>query len=202
MLSPALHIKRIPEYHIPVCDSDGDHIDYNLTPGFSIRIPSRFWKMKPDFKTIGSILDNILKTNYLNRHIAIRGLSSKEHPDMNKTILINTIFQLGHDRYDPLRKGDRYENIESKHIDFFALDFSVNESGRYFEHLIEPFYFWSIVDRGYPLKVDTVIIYDINKISVVNHSYKGRENEIKKDGFIFKDPSNKPDALLGVIDIS
>ena len=36
---------------------------------------------------------------------------------------------------------------------------------------------------------------------IVEHRYKGRENELKKDSFVFKNPDNKPHAILGIIKI-
>ena len=41
----------------------------------------------------------------------------------------------------------------------------------------------------------------MSKIDRVEHRYKERENEIKKDGFVFKYPDRKQDAILGIIKI-
>ena len=103
--------------------------------------------------------------------------------------------------YDPNRKGDRYENLDKLPIDFFALDFEVKQEEAYFEHFLEPFYFWPITDRGKPIRIDIAIVYDLSKLKVVEHRYVGRENELKKDGFIFREPEHKTDAVLGIIKI-
>jgi len=73
--------------------------------------------------------------------------------------------------------------------------------GQYLRQFLEPSYFWTIKDRGSPVRIDIVIVYDRNKIKTVPHRYKGREKELKKDGFVFKHPDRKTDAVLGVIKI-
>lgn len=50
-------------------------------------------------------------------------------------------------------------------------------------------------------RIDIAVIYDPNQLEVVEHKYKGRQNEIKKDGYIFKNPDKKPKAILGIIKI-
>ncbi len=47
---------------------------------------------------------------------------------------------------------------------------------------------------------DIAIIYDLTKLKRVLHQYKGR-TDIKRDGFVFRNPANKKDALIGIIKI-
>jgi hypothetical protein len=108
---------------------------------------------------------------------------------------------IGMIRREKERKGDRYENIERKHIDFFALDFEVEKDGKYFEQFLEPFYYWPIVDREKPVRIDLALIYDVDQLERVEHRYEGRENELKKDGFVFKNSDKKRDALMGIMKI-
>lgn len=63
-----------------------------------------------------------------------------------------------------------------------------------------PFYHWGQKSRGFPIKIDILIIYDFHQLEVVEHRYAGRE-DIKRDGFRFKDPKYKPPALLEIIKI-
>ncbi|MBW3021718.1 hypothetical protein KY328_02270 [Candidatus Woesearchaeota archaeon] len=191
----------VPGYKIKKFKKASKEIDYAGTPWFNIKIPKIYWDNKPDFEKIGAKIDACLKKHFLGRKVAIRVLGSEEHNGKSVDDLIKIIKRLGHDRYDPKIKGDRYENIESKHIDFFALDFKVMERGEYFKHFIEPFYFWPIADRGKPIRIDIAIIYDLSKLKRVEHRYKGREKELKKDGFMFKDPEHKKEAILGIIKI-
>lgn len=191
----------VTDYKFTVIRRSSKKINYTATPWFNFKIPKAYTENKPNFSKIGSKIDSCLKKHFLNRKVAIRVLGSEEHKSKSINDVINIIKKIGHDRYDPKRKGDRYENIHNKHIDFFALDFKVKQSGEYFKHFIEPFYYWPIADRGKPIRIDIAIIYDFSKLKVIKHQYKGRENEIKKDGFVFRNPNKKTEAILGIIKI-
>ncbi len=191
----------VPEYNLKIHRPDSETIDYPGTPWYTIKIPKVYWENQPDFEKIGSKIDQSLMKHFQGKNVAIRALSSAEHKGKSSSDMIKIIKELGHDRYDLNRKGDRYENIENRHIDFFALDFKIEKDKSYFKYLLEPFYFWPIADRGNPIRIDIAIVYDLSKLSAVEHRYEGRENEIKKDGFVFKDPDNKPDAILGILKI-
>jgi hypothetical protein len=192
---------KIPEYKVRKFKTSSKTKRIQFTPWFGIKIPQIYEDKKPDFAKIGAKVDRILKKHFLGKKVAIRVLSSSEHKGKSADELIKIIKKIGHDKYDPKRKGDRYENVEGKKIDFFALDYTVKKNGEYFRYLIEPFYYWPIHDRGRPLRADIAIIYDLSKLKRILHQYKGREGEIKKDGFVFKDQENKSDAILGIIKI-
>jgi hypothetical protein len=176
-------------------------IVYAITPWHGIKIPKSFEENKPNFAKIGKKIDSSLKKHFLGKKVAIRVIGSEEHKNKSINDLIKIIKKIGHDRYDPKRKGDRYKTLGNKHIDFFALDFKVKTRGEYFKHFIEPFYYWPISNQGKPIRIDIAIVYDLNQLKVVEHQYKGREDEIKKDGFIFKYQERKKDAVLGIIKI-
>ena len=190
----------VPQYQVKKLNAGTATIEYAATPWFSFRIPKAYEDNKPDFARIGAKIDACLKKHFLRKEVAVRVIGSQEH---EKSIddLVKIIRRLGHDHYDPHRKGDRYENLDQKHIDFFALDFKVTASGAYFQQFIEPFYYWPLADRKEPIRIDLAIIYDLSRLEVVEHRYKGREAEIKRDGFVFRDPGRKRDAILGIIKI-
>lgn len=192
---------KVLEYKLKMFDSKSKKIDYAGTPWFNIKIPKVYWDNKPDFDKIGAKIDDCLKRHFLGKKVAIRALSSEEHTGKSVDELIKIIKKIGHDKYDTARKGDRYKNLDNKKIDFFALDFKVKSGEEYFRQLIEPFYFWPIAGRNKPIRVDIAVVYDLSQLERVKHRYKGRENEIKKDGFVFKYPDRKQDAVLGIIKI-
>ena len=191
----------VPEYKFKKHSKKSKKISYAVTPWYGVDIPQIYEENKPDFSKIGKKIDACLKRHFLGKKVAIRALGSEEHPKKSVDEVIKIIKRIGHDRYDPKRKGDRYKNIEKKHIDFFALDFKVKKNEEYFKHFLEPMYYWPIADRGKPIKADIAIIYEFSKLKVVEHQYKGREGEIKRDGFVFKNPDKKKDAILGIIKI-
>ena len=122
----------------------------------------------------------------MGRKIGFRLLGSMEHPGKSVQDIIKIIKKLGYDRYAPKRIGDRYEKIEGKKIDFFALDFTVGnvKEEECVMHALESFYYYPIITREKPIRVDIGIVYDLNQLRIIEHQYKGREGEIKRDGFV------------------
>ncbi|MAG47536.1 hypothetical protein CL617_02945 [archaeon] len=171
-----------------------------MIPVYQIKIPEYTVKEKPDWVNIGIKIDKKIKKHFPNKKIAIRCLSSKDHKGKSISQVINIIKKIGHDRYNPKRKGDRYENIQNKHIDFFALGFTVKPKTIMLENFIESFYVWPLKFNKKPTRLEIVIIYDLSKLKRIPHQYEGR-NDIKKDGFVFKNPKNKKEALLGIMKI-
>lgn len=157
-------------------------------------------KVKPDWATIGAKIDKKLKEHFLGKRAAIRCISSREHKGKSVNEVVKIIKRLGTDRYDPHRKGDRYENIGNKKIDFFAIDFTIRPKSVIMEKFIEPFYTWLQQSGNEPIRLDIAIIYGLSKLKRVLHRYEGRSN-VKKDGFVFRNPDKKKDALLGIIKI-
>jgi hypothetical protein len=173
------------------------------TPLYTLPLPEYQASPEPDHKKIGAKVDIFLREHFKEQHIAIRCLSSEEHPDKSVDELIQIIKKIGWDRYDPEREGDRYENNEGKHIDFFALDFTVGNKTEIFSWFTEPFYHWAIKLQGRPLRINIILLYDPTKLEQIKFSYKGREDEgMRSDGWVFKDPENKLDALVGIVKIT
>jgi hypothetical protein len=202
MASIPVYSVAVPEYALKRYRRPSPTVQQPVTPWYGVPIPKVYVDNKPNFAAIGAKIDKCFVRHFTGKNVAVRVLGSQEHKGKTANDLIRIIKTLGHDRYHPNRKGDRYENLENKHIDFFALDFKVKANGKYFEQFIEPFYFWPITDRSTPVRIDIAIVYDKSKLTRVPHRYKGRENELKKDGFVFKHPETKADAILGIIKIS
>lgn len=172
-------------------------------PIFTIYLPEYNVDSEPDHEKIGKIVDDEIKKYFMGQAILLRGLASIEHPGKSIDELIEIIKRDGTDRYDLVRVGDRYENIENKHIDFFALKFEVAKNTEMFSQLTWPFYHWGIEDRGFPLRCDILIIYDPLKLEQIDFTYAGREHEgSRDDGFVFKDSANKPATIKAIFKIT
>ena len=190
----------ISEYKIKVFKNVSNKTSYSY---WGLPVPKEYKENKPDFELISSKIIKSLRKHFMGRRIGLRLLGSMEHSKKSMNDMIRIIKKIGHDRYDSNRIGDRYENIDNKKIDFFALDFKVGkkEEEVSVKYAIESFYYYPIFDRKIPIRIDIAIVYDLSKLKVVKHRYKGREKELKKDGFVFKNPNNKPDSILGIIKI-
>lgn len=154
----------------------------------------------PDHKALGNIVDVVIKDNFMGQSILVRGIASSVHPGKTVDEMIDTIARTGTDRYDSTRKGDRYENVEGKHIDLFAFPHTVTEGSSIFADVVYGFYHSALGFHGRAVRIDILTIYDANQMQEVLHHYEGRD-DIKEDGFTFKDPANKTQALIGIIRI-
>ena len=156
-------------------------------------------KTEPDYKKIGGVLDSVFKKHFLGQKVVIRCISSTEHKGKSVSDLIGIIKKLGTDRYDSNQKGDRYENIHNKTIDFFGLEFKVGKNSRIMEKFLKPFYEWPKELGRDSIRLDVVLVYDREQLKMALHTYDGKR--VKRDGFVFKNPDNKKASLKGIIRI-
>ena len=151
-----------------------------------------------DLKKIASKIDNALTNNFLDKKILLRTVSSSSH-DINTAELINLIVKTGTDRYDPTIKGDRYDNKEKKRIDLFGRICTVKPGTLMSRSLLEGFHIYGAEFHKKPsARMDIWIIYDRQKLKSVRFTPKG-SNQIKGDGYVFKEHTNMPQTLLGLI---
>ena len=95
-------------------------------PLYSVKVLQYTTYEKQNSKEIGNKIDITIKKHFSGKHVAIRALGSQEH-SCSVDALIKIIKKLGHDHYDPARRGEKYENVDGKKIDFFALDFKIKK---------------------------------------------------------------------------
>jgi hypothetical protein len=166
----------------------------------TVCIPEYQVATEPDHKTIGKVVDAELQKHFLGQTVVARGIGSSDHPGKTIDELVEIIKRNGTDRYDPARIGDRYQNIQGKHIDLFGFRRKVGPRMRLFQDVVYGFYHSAIGIHGKPTRIDILIIYDDAKLKAVVHQYEGRMDK-KRDGFVFKDPAHKAEATLGIVKI-
>jgi hypothetical protein len=171
-------------------------------PVFAIHLPEYQVATRPDYKTLGKIVDAELKKHFLGKMVGLRALGSQEHPGKTIDDLIEIIRRDGTDRYDPERNGDRYDNLENKHIDLFLLRRRISEKSQIFWQLAWSFYESPLKLRGQAVRVDILVIYDLTKLKAVRttHTHEGYP-VTKRDGFVFKNSDRKNEAILGIIKV-
>ena len=169
-------------------------------PIFTLHLPQYQIATEPDHRTVGKIVDDEIRRHFAGRTIVARGIGSSEHPGETIDELVEVIKRDGTDRYDANRKGDRYENLQSKHIDLFGFRRKVGPRMQLFKDVVYGFYHSALGIHGKAVRIDILIIYDAVKLKAVLHQYEGRTDK-KRDGFVFLDPTHKQDALLGVVKI-
>ncbi len=157
---------------------------------------------KPDCLKIGPRLDNLLVEHFQGKSVVIRCISTQDHSGKTLDELANVVLKTGTDKYDAARKGVGYHvgADQGKHIDFFGTPTKITDDTDIFTlELLNDFYYGTQGDRGYHLRIDLVMIYDPTKLTLVEHLYGDDVEE--SDGFVFKDPGHKTDALLGIIKV-
>lgn len=165
---------------------------------YRLNVPEYKVTSEPNHKQVGKKVDDLIRQHFMGQTVVIRGVSSSAHPSMTQADFIDTIKRLGTDRYDPSRQGDRYDNIASKQIDLFAFRRKVTGKSEIFKNISWGFYHGAKDIHGTPVRIDILLIYDAAKLKRVLHQYEGREDK-KRDGFVFKDPTNKQSALLAIV---
>ncbi|MBP7807212.1 hypothetical protein KA047_01815 [Candidatus Saccharibacteria bacterium] len=152
-----------------------------------------------DVHAVARKIDQALVDNFNGQKIVLRAVSSSAH-ERSKEQLITDILQNGTDRYDPNRAGDRYENVDKKHIDFFGRVCTV-KPGKYLSlFILKGFHVWVPKNHKHN-KMDIWLVYDRSQLKSVMHMYP-QHMILKRDGYVFKDSSHKEQALLGIIEVA
>lgn len=168
---------------------------------YAIHLPEYQVATEPDYKSLGRIVDAELKNHFLGKTVIARGIGSSEHPGKSVDELIEIIRRDGTDRYDVSRKGDRYENIQNKRIDLFGFRRKITARTQLFKDIMYGYYHSALGFHGKAVRIDILIVYDASKLKAVVHQYEGEAGK-KRDGFVFRDPSKKTEAVLGVVKIT
>lgn len=163
-----------------------------------VNIPEYDTSTELNLKSISKQIDAALIKNFDGKKVILRAVSSQAH-DKSQAELVEVIKKLGFDRYDPIRKGDRYDNVHDKKIDLFGQT-KVIESGKDLSiFILKGFHIYGQKFHNKPSnKMDIWMVYDRSKLKYVTHFYE-KYMVMKRDGYIFKDQINKPDALLGIL---
>jgi len=179
---------------------------------------------QPNFLKIGSEIEKILQIHFLDQWIAIRAISLKDHPELDRNQLIEKIKKFGTDRYDQNRKGVHFELDDQFNIELHATAMQINtdsiecphysgdrsSTGSPVGELLLDCFEGAKVDRGYPLCIDVILIYSLDALqpAPMQWNKKGPEYtdpnliSVKETStFQFKDSSKKVDALIGIISL-
>jgi hypothetical protein len=194
-----IHTLIVPENKLKhVDDTNVNTVNHYGIDG----IPVKFVAVEPDFAAVAVKVRDFINAQFANDDIVIRLVSLFEHNLLNNTTisaneLAAVIKTHGSDRYNANIPGDRYGNIENRKIDFFAMDRDeLNDDT--FRYSFPTFYYYGIEKYGFPRLVDVVIVYDLNELNQIVHTYEGR-GESKSDGFTFRNENDKARSILGVI---
>lgn len=167
---------------------------------FKVPIPNHKPGKEPDHRVVGNKLDTLLKKHFMGRKVVIRCIGSQDHPGISLNKLTNVVAKTGTDKYDSARIGFGYEEFKRKGIkvDFYAEPLEITKATTFMPQQIWEMHHSAIGDRGFGVHVDLVLIYDADQVEMVTNLYGSHSTS---DGYVFKNPTNKQAALLGIIKI-
>ncbi|MDX1440479.1 MAG: hypothetical protein R3284_11310 [Rubricoccaceae bacterium] len=175
------------------------------TPVYSIAVPEYTISAEPDSAVIGAKLDAFIERHFPGRRLALRGVFLGDHPAVSREELTARILELGTDRYDPDRKGIHHETYDPAGVEIHAVACEVTDRLRgllnddyiaapsVMAEFISDFYHSAKAERGYPLHLDLLLVYDLDCLKPAPAG--------STQSFAFKEPDQKQEALIGVINI-
>lgn len=168
-------------------------------PIFILTIPE-YQAAEPDYQAIGKTLDDELRKHFMGKKVVIRCIGSQDHPNFDLDELTDIVLKTGTDKYDPARMGVGYEEFVQRGIkvDFYGEDVTITKDAKIMGQALWEMHHSAIGDRGYGVHVDLVLVYDYDQLNMVMNLY---DHHPTSDGFVFKDPGKKRDALLGLVKI-
>lgn len=180
----------------------------------TVSVPEYTIDQKPDYLKIGKIVDTAIENTFDKRKYIYRAISKDDHPELTLDELVSIILESGTDKYDPERNSVGHEQFSAYDYDIQAGSFEIrnskiviDESDTYptlFGDTIYDFYENAPHDRGYPVRIDLLVLYDIKKLEpakLINPKAAGVDPRLEKYLYKFKDRENKKDALVGIVKI-
>lgn len=171
-----------------------------------VSIPEYTLEIKPDYESIGTKIDQTLANNFEGSFL-LRALSITDHPQYNLDELTGIIVKTGTDKYDPNKKGVSHEEFEPYKPDLQAGEIFIKNGeivGESFSEDIKRFYENALLDRGYRLRIDLIVLYDPKQMvqaEKIEYDKPSIQPHLEKYLWRFKNPENKANAVAGIVKI-
>ncbi len=173
----------------------------------TISIPEYTLDTQPDYSAVGAKIDNALSENFEGNYL-LRALSIIDHPQYTLDELADIILKTGTDKYDPNRKGVAHEEFEPYKPDIQAGMIKVKDgklTSEPFAEDVRRFYENTLIDRGYRLRIDLLVLYDPNqliKAEKVDSDKPSVAPHLEEYLWKFKTPEQKQRAIAGIVKIT
>ncbi|MEI7579907.1 MAG: hypothetical protein WCJ58_07815 [bacterium] len=179
-----------------------------------VSLPQYTIASKPDYISLGKIVDQQIEANFPDGQYLERVLSKDDHPNLSLEELVTAICKNGTDRYDPTRKSVCHEQFEIYDYDLHLGSFEIrngkiqatpeDEQPTLFGEAIYNFYEHTPLDRGYRLRLDLMLLYDpvfFEQAKLFSEYTNQPEHRFAKYLYRFTDQKQKADALRGIVRI-
>ncbi len=171
-----------------------------------VSIPEYSLDAQPDYAAVGSKIDKVVEESFEGKSL-VRALSIADHPQYKLEGLVDIILKTGTDKYDPSRKGVAHEEFEPYKPDLQAGEIVVEGGklqGESFSEDVRRFYENTLLDRGYRVRIDLLVFYDPNQMvraEKVDTTKPSVDPHLEEYLWRFKNPENKPEAIVGILKI-
>lgn len=172
----------------------------------TVSIPEYTIVTQPDYLAVGSKIDKAIAENFEGTFLS-RALSIADHPQLSLDELVDIIITTGTDKYDPNRKGVAYEEFEPYQPDLQAGKIIVQDGKvitESFSEDVRRFYENTLLDRGYRLRIDLIVLYDPQEMVLAEKLDLNTQSvapHLEQYLWRFKNSKNKTKALLGIVKI-
>lgn len=180
----------------------------------SVSVPEYTVDKKPDYLNIGRKVDEVIEQHFSDGKYIYRAIGKDDHPKLSLDELVSVILKLGMDKYDLERKSVCHEQFYVYDYDLQCGSFEIKNSKivivptdeypTLFGDTIHDFYENAPQDRGHPVRIDLLVLYNPDKLEpakLKNPESAGVRPGLEKYLYKFKDRNNKRDALLGIVKI-
>ena len=172
----------------------------------TISIPEYIIEAQPDYLAVGAKIDKVIEENFEGKFL-VRALSMVDHPQYTLDELTDIILKTGTDKYDPTRKGVAHEEFEPYKPDIQAGIIEVKDGkliSESFAEDVKRFYENTLIDRGYRLRVDLLVLYNYDqliRVEKVDETKPSVEPHLEEYLWKFKEPENKAKAVMGIVKV-
>ncbi len=177
-----------------------------------VSLPQYALEIEPKYDELGLIVDQKINENFHDGNYIIRAISSKDHPQITRDELIDKIYKLGTDKYDPTIKGIAHEEFKNYDYDIQATKIDIHkgkiiheedaECTTFFGQIIYDFYLHAPFDRGHPVRIDLLLIYkaeDLVQAPKITNEPDNFKSGLKQYLFKFRDKNSKKESLEALI---
>lgn len=169
-------------------------------------------KKQPNYLSLGLKVDKVITNHFSEGEYLIRAVGLEGHPNLSLDKLVSIILETGTDKYNPNKKSVAHEEFANYDYDIQATKFEIKNSTiktndsdeipSLFGQIIYDFYNHAPYDRGYPVRIDLLILYNPQKLTKAKKiNPNGKQVNKKLEKYLYKFKGNKKDALVGIIKV-
>ncbi len=159
-------------------------------------------------------MDRAIETCFSDGRYIVRAIGMDEHPELTRQEMARIIVTTGWDKYDTSRRAIGHEEFSGYDYDIQAGPIEIRNSRlvrtaedripTIFGGIAWHFYHGAPLDRGYPVRIDFLMLYDPTKLARARKRFPGAKSVrrgLSRNLYKFREPSHRRTALRGLVEI-